>query len=69
MKYTHHKIKALNYLSAHPEFNASIHALGGVSVGILVMFYFKLQNPLTWVIVLAVISILGHLYAASNGKK
>ncbi len=69
MKYTNHKIKALNYLTAHPEFNATIHALGGVSVGILIMYYFKIQDPLTWGIFLGALSILGHLWAASKGKK
>jgi hypothetical protein len=66
MGYLRHKKRALNYLSNHPEFNATIHALGGVSVGIVIMYAFKLQNPLMWVIVLGIISILGHLYAASN---
>lgn len=63
------KKKALNYMSNHPEFNATIHALGGVAVGILIMYTFNLQNPLMWVLGLASLSILGHLYAATNGRK
>lgn len=69
MGYTNYKKRGLDFLGSHPEFNATIHALGGVAVGILIMYYFNLQSPLTWAIVLGAISLLGHLYAFLNGKK
>lgn len=69
MTYKNHKKKALNYLSNHPEFNATTHAMGGIAVGILVMYAFKIGDPVTWVVVLALLSVAGHIYAASKGKR
>ena len=56
-------------MSAHIEFNAGVHALGGVAIGILIAYSFNIQNPLLWVLILGALSILGHIYAALNGKK
>ncbi len=57
------------FMKKHPVYLATIHAIGGVAHGILIMYIFNLQNPLLWVLVLGAISIGGHLYAATNGKK
>ncbi len=57
------------FMKKHPVYHATIHAIGGVAVGILIMYVFNLQNPLIWVIVLGSLSIGGHLYAAANEGK
>ncbi len=60
---------AIAFMKKHPIYHASLHGIGGIAVGILTMYVFNLQNPLLWVFVLGAISIGGHLYAATNGKK
>ncbi len=56
-------------MKKHPVYHATIHAIGGIAVGILIMYVFNLQNPLMWVVILGAISIGGHLYAMFSGKK
>jgi len=56
-------------MKKHPVYHATLHGIGGIAVGILIMYVFNLQNPLMWVIILGVISVGGHLYAFLNGKK
>lgn len=60
---------AIAFMKKHPVYHATTHAIGGVAVGILIMYIFNLQNPLMWVIVLGAISIGGHLYAALSENK
>ena len=60
---------AIAFMKKHPVYHASIHAIGGIGVGILIMYFFNLQNPLMWALILISISIVGHLYAFLNGKK
>ena len=57
------------FMKKHPSYHATIHAIGGVAVGILIMYLFNLQNPLIWVLILGSLSIGGHLYAFLNGNK
>ncbi len=56
-------------MKKHPVYHATIHAIGGVAVGILIMYAFNVRNPLLWVLLLGSISIGGHLYASLRGKK
>ena len=60
---------AIAFMKKHPVYHATIHAIGGIAVGILIMYLFNLHNPLMWVIVLGLISVGGHLYAFISGKK
>lgn len=60
---------AIAFMKKHPAYHATLHGLGGIAVGILIMYLFNLRNPLIWVIVLGSISIGGHLYASLGGKK
>jgi hypothetical protein len=57
--------KAISYLKKHVEFNAFIHALGGIGFGILLANL--LSGIQTMLIILGVIfcalSLLGHLYS------
>ena len=57
------------FMKKHPVYHATVHAIGGIAVGILIMHVFNLQNPLFWVIILGAISIGGHLYAFLKGNK
>lgn len=59
----------IDFMKKHPVYHATIHAIGGVAVGILIMYVFNLQNPLIWVLILGSISIGGHLYGLAKGKK
>jgi hypothetical protein len=61
--------QAIAFMKKHPVYHATIHAIGGVAIGILIMYLFNLQNPLIWVIVLGSLSIGGHLFAIIGGKK
>lgn len=63
-----HRNKAITYLKKHVEFNACIHALGGIGFGILLANL--LSGVQTFLIILGIIfcglSILGHLYSFIN---
>lgn len=59
----------LAFMKKYPEYNAIVHAIGGMAVGILIMYRFNLQKPLMWVIVLGSLSLAGHLYAFLKAKK
>lgn len=67
--YLYYRKRALSYLRPHAEFNAVIHALGGIAIGILIASPLANPHPLRWAFVFASVSILGHLYALWNGKK
>jgi len=50
-------------MSKHPAFNASVHAIGGVGIGILIASPIIGEHPVRWGITLMVIALLGHVYA------
>ncbi len=53
--------RALSFFSKHVEYNALVHVLGGIGLGvILAEFIFPYQ--VQWALGLLFISILGHLY-------
>ena len=66
--YLKYRKKALAYLSKYPEYNAIIHALGGISIGILIASPLVNPHPVRWALVFAGLSIVGHLYAAKANK-
>ena len=55
--------KGLIYVKKHPMYNATIHAIGGLGVGILIGSSIVGIHPISWGIALIVISLLGHVYA------
>lgn len=61
--------RGIDFMKKHPVYHATIHAIGGIAVGIFIMYSFNLQNPLVWVLILGSISIGGHLYAFLKEKK
>ncbi len=60
--YTRYKKKALSYFKKHPEYNALVHGLGGIAIGILITSPFINPHPVRWGLIFAGLSILGHLY-------
>ncbi len=57
-----HYKKAMQYMSKHPAYNATIHALGGLGVGLLIARPLVV-HPLRTGIILIALSLLGHIYA------
>lgn len=55
--------KGMDYLKKHPAYNASIHALGGLGVGMIVASTIASSHIVLWGMALIVVSLLGHLYA------
>lgn len=56
------------YFSKHPTYNALVHALGGVGIGILITYPFVGVHPVRWGVAFLLLSLLGHIYPAV-GKK
>lgn len=65
VSFTHNRIE--KYFSRHVTFNAVIHAVGGLGVGILVHSYFN-PHPVRYGLLLLGIALLGHLYAYRKSK-
>jgi hypothetical protein len=60
--YSKYKKRAMGYAKAHPEYNAFIHALGGIAIGILITNPLVMPHPIRWAVIFGVASVLGHLY-------
>ena len=67
MNYRKH---AITFFSKHVEYNALVHVLGGIGLGIIVAG-FTLPNQVNWALGLLALSVLGHLYTLTvkNPKK
>jgi len=65
LKYRKHAIK---YFSNHVEFNALVHVIGGIGLGILIALPFAFPHPVRWALVLLGISLLGHIYTLTVKK-
>ncbi len=63
MTYNQLRKKAMKYMSQHVEYNALIHALGGISIGLLIASPLAHPHPVRWALVFGGLSILGHIYA------
>lgn len=55
--------KAMTFMKKHPAYTSSIHAIGGVGVGILIASPLAGVHPVRWGVALLIISLLGHIYA------
>lgn len=51
------------YMSQHLEFNAVVHALGGIGLGILLTHLAFDPHPVRWAAFFILLAIAGHLYA------
>lgn len=68
--YNKYRKTAISYFSKHVEFNAAVHAVGGIGVGILIAGPMANPHPVRWAAVFLIISLVGHLYALNgHGKK
>lgn len=60
--------RAITYFGKHVEYNALVHVLGGIGLGILIAVPFAFPHPVRWALVLVGLSILGHLYTLTVKK-
>lgn len=60
---------AEEYFRKYPIFNSLTHAVGGIGIGILITYPFVGLHPIRWGLVFLVLSVLGHLYAATAKRK
>ena len=60
---------AVSFFSKHPEFNATIHALGGIGIGIIVANPLAKPHPVRWGLIFMALSLFGHVYAMLSGKR
>lgn len=62
-------MKAMSkYFKTHSVYNAVVHSLIGVGVGILLTFPFFSAHPVRWGLSLVAIGIIGHLYPLALKK-
>ncbi len=55
--------KAMAFMKKHPAYNSTIHAIGGIGIGILIASPVAGIHPVRWGIALLIVSLLGHIYA------
>ena len=55
--------KAMAFMKKHPVYHATIHALGGLGLGIIIAHYFSDLNLMLWGIILIIVAVIGHIYA------
>lgn len=58
--------RMLKYFGKNPRFNSYVHFLAGIGVGFLLTYPLAGQHPVRWGILFLVVSLLGHLYAATR---
>ncbi len=54
--------KVMAFAKNHPAYIGTIHALGGIGIGILIASPIAGIHPVRWGIAFLVLSILGHIY-------
>ncbi len=54
--------KALAFAKKHPVYIATIHAIGGIGVGIIIASPLAGTHPVRWGFAFIVVSLIGHLY-------
>lgn len=56
-------MKEINqYLKNHLYYSSLIHVIGGIGIGILLVYPVVGTHPMRWGLTLIAISILGHFY-------
>jgi hypothetical protein len=63
-----YRTKAISYFKSNIEFNAGVHVLGGIGVGIMIASPLTFPHPVRWALVFLALSLLGHVYAVLNSK-
>ncbi len=54
--------KVMTFAKKHPAYIGTIHALGGIGIGILIASPIAGIHPVRWGIAFLGLSILGHVY-------
>lgn len=57
--------KATVYFKKHPAYNSTVHALGGIGIGIIIASPVAGIHPVRIGVTFLILSFLGHLYALS----
>lgn len=52
----------MDFVKKHPMYNATIHAVGALGVGFILVHYSPGINLVLWGVILIVLSAVGHLY-------
>lgn len=53
----------MEYFKKHPAFNATIHFIGGIGIGCLLINPLFDGHTIRWGVALIIVAFLGHLYA------
>ena len=56
----------MKYFQKHPAYTATVHAVGGIGVGVLIARDVAGDHPVRFALVLIALALLGHLYAATR---
>lgn len=54
--------KLVKYMSTHATYNAGVHLMIGMGIGILAAWPVFLPHPVRWGVGLIALGLLGHLY-------
>jgi hypothetical protein len=57
---------SMKYFKKHPAFTASVHALGGIGVGILITYPLVGNHPVRWALVFIGLALAGHVWALTH---
>ncbi|HVZ58243.1 MAG TPA: hypothetical protein VG935_00610 [Patescibacteria group bacterium] len=49
-------------MKKHPAYNASVHAIGGIGLGVLITYPFVGQHPVRVGVAFIIVAIIGHIY-------
>ena len=60
--------QVLSYFSKHPDYNAFVHVLGGIGIGIFIASPLAFPHPLRWAAIFVIASVVGHWYAMTAKK-
>lgn len=59
--YQYYYKNATKYFSKHPIYNSTVHALGGIAIGLMIARPFDGGHPLKLALIFATLAVLGHL--------
>lgn len=55
--------KAMDYMKNHPVYNAVVHTLGGIGLGILITYPIAGVHPIRFGLAFLLLAVLGHIFA------
>jgi hypothetical protein len=60
--------KIQKYFDKHSHFNAVVHLVTGIGIGIFITYPVIGAHPLRWALGFLAVGVLGHLYPLIAGK-